>query len=269
MNIFFTYQATQRSSIAIPALLFVLIMFSTAGCNRSQQVAESAVPISAPTTYMEVGDTIPEDPALEALIAPYREKQVALTEEVIAVAAGPVREGDPEGPLGNFAADAMLIAARTHSARPVHLALTNNGGLRAPILEGPVTVGSMFEVMPFENLLTILDLTGQQIDSLAQDIARAGGEPIAGFSFSIDQNPTRAVNILVGNRPLFPDSTYRLVTSDYLANGGGRLQTLWEASDREDLPILLRDTYIEHARRLGTLIPRMEGRIVLFEENPR
>ena len=103
-----------------------------------------------------VADSIEDDPALEALVAPFRNRMGEEIRQVIGEASVVLAKSIPEGSLGNFATDAMLWAARRESAGPVHMALTNNGGLRVPIPPGPITVGQMFELMPFENMLSVL-----------------------------------------------------------------------------------------------------------------
>lgn len=181
--------------------------------------------------------------------------------ETIGHAAARLEEADPEGGLDNFAADAVLEEARRLTNRPIHAALLNDGGLRAPLGEGPITVGEMFELMPFENYATILELGGIQIDSLAQQLARTGGEPVAGLSFGIRASDGSATDVRVGDEPPDPAATYRVVTSDYLANGGGSWPVLWEAHTREDLPVLIRDLLIDYVRRHGMIQPVLDGRI--------
>lgn len=228
-----------------------------------------AAPVSAATAvdatvgFSVVADSIPGDSATEALIRPYREAMGSRIEEVVGEAATDLAKGWPEGPLGNFAADALLWTANSRLEAPADMALMNNGGLRVPLSRGPITVGKMFELMPFENLVSILTLTGEQVLSLAQDIARRGGEPIAGFSFHIAMEGGERVarDVLVGGEPPGPDSRYRLVTPDYLANGGDEISTLLEAVDREDYPLLVRDAFIDYLREIEVIRSRIEGRI--------
>jgi len=214
-------------------------------------------------SFTVIADSIPEEEALEALVAPYRERMERETGEVIGRTEVPLTEAVPEGTLGNFAADAMLWAARRHASEPVDMALTNNGGLRVPIPPGPITLGQMFEVMPFENMLSLLTLSGAQVVELANQIAAMRGEPIAGFSFRIQEEGgvRRARDIRVAGEPVDPQARYRLVTNDYLANGGGTLTPLHNALAREDLPVLIRDAFTEYVRAMGVIDVELEGRI--------
>ena len=96
--------------------------------------------------------------------------------------------------------------------------------------------------------------------SLAQQLAREGGEPVAGIRFAITGDQ-RAVEIEVGGEPLDHARLYRVVTHNYLAYGGGDMPVLWEPLDVQDLPLTLRDSFVNHFRRLGTLNPQLDGRI--------
>lgn len=245
---------------------YLFLLFATAylgGCASSQSAAPLFVD-DAPTGFTTISDSLTPDPEIEALISPYRQGLVERISEVIGNTEVQLQKGGLESSLGNMSADAMLMIANDIAASPVDMALTNNGGLRVPISKGPITVGKIFELMPFENMMTVLTLTGVQVDTLAQQVARARGEPIAGFSFKIDEATTRAVDIQVADEPLDAARSYRLVTSDYLANGGGRIAALWQPAGREDLNMLLRDAFIEYIRAKGTITTQPDGRIMVI-----
>ena len=213
--------------------------------------------------YAVISDSILGDPAVVALVAPYRNRMGEEIRRVIGEAAVPLAEAVPEGTLGNFAADAMLWAARRETSQDVHMAMTNNGGLRVPIAPGPITVGQMFELMPFENMLAILTLTGNQVQAFADELAARRGQPIAGFSFRIETEGQDRVarGILVDGEPLDPQGQYRMVTNDYLASGGEGFQTLVSPISREDLSVLLRDAFIGYVQEKKVIRAEIEGRI--------
>jgi 2',3'-cyclic-nucleotide 2'-phosphodiesterase (5'-nucleotidase family) len=78
----------------------------------------------------------------------------ARVSEVIATAPTEISRAKPEGRLGNLTADAMLARANAEHSDSIHMAITNNGGLRIPIGPGDITVGTVYELMPFENRLS-------------------------------------------------------------------------------------------------------------------
>ena len=243
--------------------LGLLVSVFLIGCKSSEPAAPLFV-LDAPTGFTAISDSLAPDPEIEALIAPFRQGMIERTSEVIGTAEVQLQKGGLESTLGNMSADAMLLVANKMVNTPIDMSLTNNGGLRVPIAKGPITVGKIFELMPFENMMVILTMSATQVDSLSQQLARRRGEPIAGFSFKINEATNRAVDIMVDGMPLDQSRTYRLVTSDYLANGGGRLPALWQPVGREDLNMLLRDTFIEYIREKGTINPKPDGRIMVI-----
>jgi 2',3'-cyclic-nucleotide 2'-phosphodiesterase (5'-nucleotidase family) len=219
--------------------------------------------LEAPVTFSTVDPSVEEDRILEAIVAPYRARMGEEIGQVIGEATGLLAKSIPEGTLGNFATDAMLWTANRSLDDPVTMALTNNGGLRIPVAAGPITVAQMFELMPFENRLSVLVLPGDRVQELCHQIAEKRGEPIAGFSFhiAIEDGKRVAQDIRVGGEPLDLDAKYRLVTNDYMANGGDSFEAMENPAERIDLPVLLRDAFIAYVQHMKVIEPKMEGRI--------
>ncbi len=219
--------------------------------------------LEAPVSFTVLQDAIQDDPGIESLVAPYRGRMGQEIRQRIGETTGMLSKALPEGTLGNFATDAMLWAANREVEDPVHMALTNNGGLRIPIGPGPITVGQMYELMPFENMLSILVLTGHQVEALCNELADRRGAPVAGLSFRIESRGDERVarDILIGGHPLVLDAEYSLATNDYMANGGDSYSSLMDPVARRDLPVLLRDAFIDFVKHVGVIEPRLEGRI--------
>src|SRR6185503_20573878 len=79
------------------------------------------------------------------------------------------RAGTPDSPLGNLFTDAYRAAV---AGADVSINNTS-GGLRSDLPPGPLTYGSVFEVMPFDNRLVAFHLTGAELRGiLATQIAR-------------------------------------------------------------------------------------------------
>lgn len=215
----------------------------------------------APVGFTEVDDGIDAAPDIEAMVAPYRKELEEQLAEVLARAAGDFFKDDPEGTLDNLVADALLHVVQALAGDTVHVALLNDGGLRVPVAEGPILMRHAYELLPFENFVTVISLTGVQLERLAGEIALTRGEPIAGWTMELDGD--HAVNVRVGSDPVDPGRTYRLATVDYLVNGGGTWTVLWEAGAqaREDLEVLIRDVFVAYLREQGTVTPLLDGRI--------
>ena len=250
---------TFRPVLGAPAVALIL-----AACADAPPPAPPPAPFTireAPVDFTQIGDGIAPAADIEAMIAPYRaqlEEQLAV---VLGHAEGDFVKDDPEGTLDNLVAEALLHAARRHSGDTVHASLVNEGGLRVPLAAGPILMRHAYELLPFENFVVVLSLTGAQMEELADEIAATTGEPIAGWTMEL--NGDDAVDVRVGGEAIDPDRTYRLATVDYLVNGGGAWSVLWEveAGAREDLDILIRTAFVEYLAEMGTVTPVLDGRI--------
>src|SRR5262249_12403710 len=132
------------------------------------------------------------------------------------------KESVGAGTLGNFVTDAMLHEARQRSGKDVVLALTNAGGLRKnDIAAGQLRVSDIFELMPFENSLLLIDLTGAQILKLLQSGTR---DPQAGAHIQFRWNAQNRTEVISAKlidqegreRDIDPHAVYSVVTIDYL-----------------------------------------------------
>ena len=258
-------RTTIRPGPAAPAAVLIL-----AACSDGPQRAPASFTIQEThVDFAQVGDSIEPAPDIEAMIAPYREQLDEQLAAVLGHAEGPFSKDDPEGTLDNLVAEALLHAARSHSDDTVHASLVNEGGLRVPLAAGPILMRHAYELLPFENFVVVLSLTGAQMERLADEIAITTGEPIAGWTMELDGDD--AVGVLVGGEPIDPAGTYRLATVDYLVNGGGEWSVLWEVERgaREDLDILIRTAFVEYLREKSAVTPILDGRIRNVEETER
>jgi 2',3'-cyclic-nucleotide 2'-phosphodiesterase (5'-nucleotidase family) len=122
-------------------------------------------------TDVAVDHTIAADPAVEALVAPYREEVTVKMSEVVGSAPVALGKGDYESPLGNFVVDLQLAQSEPIYGKPIDLSVTTEGGLRVPLPEGNITTGHIFELMPFENEMVVLTLSAEAVQQLFDDAA--------------------------------------------------------------------------------------------------
>ncbi len=252
----------------VTAVLPAAAAIMLAGCTGAEESPEPPPRIltvtEAPVGFTEIGDAIEPAADIEALIAPYRARLGEQLAEVLAHSSGEFRKDEPEGTLENLVADALLDVVQDLAADTVHVALLNDGGLRVPVAEGPFLMRHAYELLPFENYVTVLSLSGSQLERLADEIAITGGEPIAGWTMELVGDD--AVDVRVGGQPVDPARSYRLATVDYLVDGGGTWTVLWEAGAqgaqaREDLDVLIRDVLVAYLRERDTVSPALDGRV--------
>jgi 5'-nucleotidase len=140
--------------------------------------------------------------------------------------ATPVRRaGSGDSPLGNLFADAYRAGLPG-----ADVAINNtSGGLRADLPSGPLTFGSVFEVMPFDNRLVAFHLTGAELRTvLANQISRNAA--LLGMSGVHARVTCERGVVTVGlvrpdGAPITDADRLLVATSDFLATGGDSIFT--------------------------------------------
>lgn len=150
-----------------------------------------------------------------------------------------------ESLAGNFFADALLAMGKKLDPE-VQMSIATKGGIRSEVKQGPITIGSMFELMPFENTVTILELSAKDITILANFIAKTEGQPISGFTLNIKDG--KPIDLRIGGKKLDLSRTYKLVTYDYLANGGDHIEGLSSPIKRTNSNIRVREGLIDYVK---------------------
>jgi 2',3'-cyclic-nucleotide 2'-phosphodiesterase (5'-nucleotidase family) len=244
-----------RGAGLISALLLAALLATT--CAGPQRTALAPQPVGG--VRLEVDASIPGDRAADSLIAPYRATVAERMNEPLAVSPMQMDRDNPEGTLGALVADIVLARARAETGLPVDVCVLNNGGLRIPWPAGVITLGLVYEVMPFDNLITVVRISSAEMDTLANEIASHDGEPVSGLSLRIVKAPpapgeTRprrtATDVKVGGAPL-ETRDYWVATHDYLASGGGGLSALWEPLEKRVTTVFVRDAIADALREYG------------------
>lgn len=206
-----------------------------------------------------ITDSLEEDSELDDLIRPYINKVQDEMGRVLTTSETTVERGRPEGALGNFVADLMRSRASSEMRHRIHIAITNNDGLRAPLPSGDITVGMIYELMPFENAIVVQKHTGEQIRKMADQIAEVGGEAISGIRMHISDG--EASGVLIGSERVDPNQEYWVATNNWIADGGGPITALHDPIERHDLEVLLRDAIIDYLNSRGSIAPETDQRI--------
>ncbi len=224
---------------------------------------------------LSVDSSVPDDPAVNQMLVAYSPK-VRELDTVIGTLKGELRKGGMgSGSLGNFVSDGMRWQASMKSDQPIHLALMNGGGIRRnSISEGDLRARDIFEMLPFENALVTVELTGEQVLRLLRMIV-VGREAQSGARIVYYTKPDKTNEIDVarlrtpgGEKEIDPQATYRVVTIDYVVNvGGDRYGVLREGRNLRPLGITLRDAmmaYVKSEAAAGrTIRPNLDGRFSL------
>ena len=157
----------------------------------------------------------------------------------------------------------MLETAREQTGKNIDIALTNNGGIRAELPAGGITLGNVYEVMPFDNEMVILTLSGANMQKLIDYIA-VRKDPQAGLKLIIEKATNKVLEVSINGQPFDISRNYMVVTSDYVANGGDKADFLKDRITYEKMNLLLRDCYIDYFKKKGqkgeVINPKLDGR---------
>ena len=236
---------------------------STSFCTPKAHI----VNVETSQYQFNAADNTSEDSLIARDIHPYKTKLDAIMNDVLAYSEQSMDKDQPEGLLGDFVTDACLQKAGDYykpaDNHKIDFCFVNNGGLRAALPKGNLIKGKIFELMPFDNELIVVTLDGKKTKMLLDFIAAKGGMPVSGVKIGIKKN--KAVNVLIGGQLFDSTLTYKILTSDYLANGGDNLSFLAETNEKEIIGLRARDAIIEYLQeqtRQGNKIKiQLDGRI--------
>jgi hypothetical protein len=232
------------------------------GATARPSTQTAAPPAPAPpdlrvkATERAIDESIPNDPAVDALLAPYSAKVRELDTPIGKLVGELKKGGMGAGSLGNFVADALRARAEAKLGKPVLLAITNGGGLRKnEIAEGNLTAGDIYQLLPFENALVALDLTGEQLRRFLDVVVRhrdaqSGARVIYRTN---DQKTSELVTVKLGSsgaseKEIDPQASYTIVTIDYLVKRGGDYSILQEAKNVRPLGLTMRDAVLDYVK---------------------
>ena len=215
---------------------------------------------------LPVSESYAEDSIAEATIQPYRQSLQEQMDIVIGQSNKRLEEAQVESLLGNFVTDAILFQSTKHYPEKIHLSVITNGGLRAPIPQGPVRIANIYELMPFENLLYILELNGSQTQFLFNKMATSKSVAVANSVVIVEDD--KPVKIFIDGTPFDQNKQYVLAVSDYLAQGGGGMDFLTEAKVLATVDVKIRDLIIDYIKELDSrgiaVDAEIEGRVKLL-----
>jgi 2',3'-cyclic-nucleotide 2'-phosphodiesterase (5'-nucleotidase family) len=222
-------------------VLFVLVSSALLIACKSSRNLQTIAEVN-----MEINAASPVDTALSNMILPYQIEMQALMSEVLNVAEVDLIKGRPESNLGNLIADlSMDVGGKLYQAEvgeSIDFCLLNEGGMRGSIAQGPISLGNVFELMPFENELVVITLSYDKTMEIFDYLVVSGGEPISNAELVIkDEKP---YSVLINGQ--VPDSTrnYRILTTDYLARGGDKMYFFIDPINYEKVGVKLRDAII-------------------------
>jgi len=237
----------------------LIVYFAVQGCAVFHKTQKEWYPVRGVSHNLKIDTSVKPDSAMAAEVHSYR---VILNKDLgktIGYAEADFKPDGLESGLYNLVADALRIQTSLSQGKHLDVAVMSASSVKYYIPKGPISQELIDEILPYVNGVVLMKLTGRQLSRLANDIAADGGAPVSGMRMLI--NNGTANDLLVGQHIVEPDSMYTVVTSSYLANGGGHYRMLWNSNDRRTLPMTTRDALRTFIEDRGRISPVIDGRL--------
>lgn len=225
-----------------------LLLISQIACKSGYQLSAE----KKPQYKISANDTLPPDASIAAFIEPYKLKLDSSMNIVLCSSETAMEKGQPESLLGNFVSDLCMQQVQpfaTEKKLNVDFCFFNNGGLRNSLPKGAITMRNIYELMPFDNELVILNLDGKTIEQLLKRINEKGGVPVSGIRMLLSN--TDVTKSTIQGKPFDINRDYHVLTSDYLAGGGDQYEFLKKHKAYYQTGLLMRDAIIHYCNEAG------------------
>lgn len=238
-----------------------LLVLLLASCSVNYQASSSI------STRYPINANVDVDSSIIKIYQPYKVQLDAEMGKIIGQSSVLMSKKSsdtlPESLLSNFFADAVTTQVERVGNELDFAMPSTKGGLRVDLPKGHITVSNIFELMPFENTLTIYTLKGEDVARLLDFIAASNGQPVSGLRMKIVEK--KATEVLIRGKPFDSGKTYKVLTTDYIAGGGDNTLGFENPLAKKDLNIKVRDALMEYVSRYTTsgrfLRPELDGRI--------
>lgn len=245
-------------------------LFAAFVCCKPQDYTPS---YNSSEGLFSVDSSVADNDDVVKIIEPYKQALDAQMNKVIGFAAEEFNnkcDDTRESNLGDFVADLLLEQTKIVVKDSVDLAVINHhGGLRTAIPKGNIVVSNIYELMPFDNEMWVLQVKGNKVQRLFNNAAKRRSNCIAGATFQIVDDSI-AQNIIINGKLFDMEKTYNISISDYLAGGGGGHWFFKKLVPTYDPDYKCREMIIDYITENSlengdTLVPKIDNRIVIVE----
>ena len=242
-------------------VLFYILVFSSCKETEKHLTKITAKNIAVDGNIMSSG-------AIDSIIVPYKEKLNADMQEVLCYS--PVKleknDGNMQSALGNLMADMCFEMANPifekNTNESIDFALFNYGGIRASIPAGQITKEHAFKLMPFDNELVVVKLTGEKISELVTYfIDNKKAHPLSkNIELTIQEDN---YNLKINGENFDNNKSYTVLTSGYLQEGGDKMDFFKNPTKLIKLDYKIRDAIIDYFIKTDTLQTAIDNRIII------
>jgi len=223
------------------------------------------VPERIKAELLPISINTPEDKAIENFIKPYKETIESEMDSTLAFTPNSYSKNDSKynTAIGNMMADAVFEMAnpifKKRAGYSFNAVLLNHGGIRASLNQGDITTRTAYELMPFDNEVVVVELSGKQIHKMFNYLKQGKAHPISGITFRLDSNG-EIEKAQIQGQDIRDDETYFIATSDYLKNGGDHMNFFSNSVSELTLDYKIRNVLIDYFKKYDTIAPVIDNR---------
>ena len=248
--------------------LFLLILSSLA-CKTNLNTSPTLTAIKG--ERIPIDNTIVADTSIENYIKPYSLHLNNTLDSVLAYNPSSLskKDGKLNTALGNMMADLVMEQANpvfnSRTGKNIDLVLLNYGGIRSGIGKGGVTTRTAFKLMPFENEIVVAEISGKKINEMINYLEKAKtAHPVSGIQIKVDKD-YKTLSALIDGKPVKPENTYFVATSDYLQQGGDNMVFLKNPINLYKIDYKLRNAIIDHFKKVDTIRTSIDNRYIQIQ----
>ena len=246
----------------ITRLIFIGISLLLLSC-KSQKTEVEVV-----GKRIAISDTITPDQEITDFIEPYREHLNSTLDSALAYNPELLSksDGDLNTAIGNLMADIVFEQAnpvfQQRFGKNIDLVLLNKGGIRSVIPAGKVSARTAYEVMPFENEIVIVELTGKKIKEMLSYLERSKqAHPVSKIQITASRD-YKIKKAEIDGEPIKEDKTYFVATSDYLYNGGDNMNFFANPVKLYKVDYKIRNAMIDYFTKVDTIKAQIDNRYI-------
>lgn len=246
-------------------LSFAMSFLALSGCRSHWQVTgveKSRILIDS--RY----DAAPDAEAA-AFLAPYKHVVDSMMSPVVGEADHYMAADRPESDLSNLLTDILVWGSKRFNETP-DFAVYNIGGMRAAFSKGPVTIGDVLDVAPFENKICLLTLSGDKVLQLFKELAEVGGEGVSRSVRLVITPDGKLKSATINGKPIDPKAQYRIATLDYVAQGNDHMgafkaktNVISPQTNENNVRFIIMDYFRECAKNGQKVSGKKDGRITV------
>lgn len=242
-------------------LLLSLLLFKACG-------SEKLKPSEIHGERIVIDHYLEANAEMEEFIKPYKEHLNKTLDSSLAWNPESIdkTQGELNTAIGNLMADIVMKKTtsvfQSRTGNEIDLVLLNHGGIRSGLDKGNISTRSAYSLMPFENEIVVVELSGEKIMEMLKYLEQAKtAHPVSGLQLEMDKD-YQINHATVNGQEIKTDKNYFVATSDYLQQGGDKMNFFIDPVKVYPTDYKLRNAIIDYFEKTDTIQAVRDDRFI-------